>query len=147
MIAPSSPQLARNFPSGLTLRDRIAPQCASCLFTHSPLSTSHHQSRPSLSPLTRAFPFGPQASAETILECLARVCTRSAVSTSHMNTSPLPPLARNLPSGLHPTLWTHPWWPDSLARNVPSALSHRYTQSLSPPAAKSRPLGLQASTK
>src|SRR6266849_5440665 len=54
----SSPQLARVFPSGLTLSDWTAPRCPFCTLRHSPRCTSHQRSIPSLPPLSSSAPGG-----------------------------------------------------------------------------------------
>src|SRR6266567_2487635 len=107
LIAPSSPQLASERPSGLTLSDWIVPWCARRVCTHSPRSMSHQQSVPSLPLLTSIVPVGLQASAYTISLSSLNVCRSTPLCTHQTKSSPLPrpppPLARRVPSGLHAT--------------------------------------------
>src|SRR5262249_26869004 len=112
IMAPSSPQLASRVPSGLTLRNRIVPLCASSILTHSAVLTSHQRSIPRLSPLINWSPLGVQASVWTIPKPTANVCTHAHLGTSHTNNSPLSPLPpqlpSSLPSGFHLTSLTQP---------------------------------------
>src|SRR5213080_925791 len=150
-MAPSSPQLASQFPSGLTWSRCTVPRCARQTRTHSPLCTSHQRSLPSLPPLTSTAPVGPQASAFIIALTSFKVYGRSPLCTSQTKISPLslppPPLASRVPSGLQATLMTMPRCPRSFSSSVPSEASHRHTLPSSPPLARHMPSGLQATRR
>src|SRR6516162_5006635 len=129
LIAPSSPQLASIWPSGLTLSDWTVPWCAWRVCTHFPRSTSHQRSIPSLHPLISILPVGLHARAYTISLSSLNVCRSSPLRASQTKSSPLPrpppPLARRVPSGLQATLSIILMYPCSEARSRPSEASHK----------------------
>ena len=112
VIAPSSPQLASKRSSGLALRDWTVPWCAWRVCTHSPRSTSHQRSSPSLPPLISIVPVGIECERIDHLAWLAPDGEARPRRASQTKSSPLPqpppPLASRVPSGLHATLITAP---------------------------------------
>src|SRR5258708_21740354 len=131
----SGREVGREGGWGLSLSDWAVPWCARRVCTHSPRSTSHQQSMPSLPPLTSIVPVGLQASAYTISLSSLNVCRSSplwAPLRAHQTKSsplprPPPPLARRVPSGLQATLITIPRCPCRRACCVPLEASHRMT--------------------
>src|SRR5947209_18908945 len=91
-MAPSSPQLASLWPSGLARSDWTAPRCPCRSARHSPLCTSHQRMLPSPPPLSSTALVGLQASAYTIALGSLQACRRCPLDTSQTKISPLPPL-------------------------------------------------------
>src|SRR5258708_16019913 len=138
-MAPSSPQLASERPSGLTLSDWTVPWCAWRVCTHFPRSTSHQRSMPSLSPLISIVPVGLHTSAYTTSLSSLKAFRGSPLCASQTKSSPLPrpppPLARRVLSGLHATHITMPRCPCRRARCVPVAAPHKVPRPHQPPLA------------
>src|SRR6266852_2580214 len=131
LIAPSSPQLASERPSGLILSDWTVPWCAWRVCTHFPCSTSHQRSIPSLPPLISIVPVGLHTSAYTTSLSSLKAYRGSPLCASQTKSSPLPrpppPLARRVPSGLQATRRIVVGCPRPTHRRVPALTSHTCT--------------------